>query len=115
MSNTIQHSISLAEAVALTTRFRENRTQNLALSETFAMSSVLAMLAAPNTASLRIYLGQKENGDVCSVLVAADAAGNDILPPPTTSVVRDGTDDGLILEDAQRCPQLCPPPSPLNT
>ena len=112
MSKTPPHAISLEEAIELTTRFREHRTDNLALSETFDKNSVLAMLSVPNSAKLRIYLGQKVNGEVCSVLVAADEAGNDLLPPISSS--RDGEGDELILEDAIRCPQLCPPPSPLN-
>lgn len=112
LNTTIPHAISLTEAIDLTSRFRANRTPNLALSETFDKNSVLAMLSVPNSTQMRIYLGEKENGDICSVLVAADAAGNDLLPP--ISSTRDGEDDTLILEDAIRCPQLCPPPSPLN-
>jgi hypothetical protein len=113
MSKTTPHSISLSEAIELTSRFRTNRTPDLALSETFDKNSVLAMLSVPNSAQLRIYLGEKVNGDICSVLVAADAEGNDLLPPLSSSL--DGEDDDtLILEDAIRCPQLCPPPSPLN-
>lgn len=112
MPKTTPHSISLSEAIELTSRFRANRPSNLALSETFDKNSVLAMLSVPDSAQMRIYLGEKANGEICSVLVAADAAGNDLLPPISSE--RDGEDDTLILEDAIRCPQLCPPPSPLN-
>jgi hypothetical protein len=114
MSQTIQHSISLGEAMVLTTRFRNNRPANMPLSETFDKSSVLQMLQVSNATSLRLYLGQKENGDICNVLVAADEEGNDILPPPATAGLTEGDDDVLILEDSFRCPELCPPPSPLN-
>ena len=112
MSNTTPHAISLSEAIDLTTRFRANRTPNLALSETFDKNSVLAMLSVPDSTQLRIYLGEKATGEICSVLVAADAAGNDLLPPISSSL--DAVGDVLILEDAIRCPQLCPPASPLN-
>jgi len=112
MSTTL-HSISLGVAVELTTRYRENRPENFPICETFDKESVRQMLSNENAVSLRIYLGQKENGDVCIVLCAADANGNDILPP-TDVASRDNEDDALILEDATRCPELCPPPSPLN-
>lgn len=112
MSNTTPHAISLSEAIDLTTRFRANRTPNLALSETFDKNSILAMLSVPDSTQLRIYLGEKVTGEICSVLVAADAAGNDLLPPISSSP--DAGGDVLILEDAIRCPQLCPPASPLN-
>ena len=113
MQNTIAHSISLTAAIALTTSFRKNRTPNLAICETFDKTAILALLASVNAASLRIYLGEKEDGKICSVLVAADAKGNDILPVTSANSLV-GVDDGLILEDAIRCPELCPPASPLN-
>ena len=112
MSNTTPHSISLSEAIELTTRFRANRTPNLALSETFDKNAVLAMLSVPDSTQLRIYLGEKANGETCSILVAADANGQDILPPTSSSSDYEGEE--LILEDAIRCPHLCPPESPLN-
>lgn len=113
MANTIPHSISLADAIALTSRFRLIRTPNLPLAETFDKNSVLALLAVPNATSFRIYLGQKADGNICSVLVAADALGNDLLPivAGTTAAT---VDPALILEDAIRCPDACPPASPLN-
>lgn len=113
MQNTTPHSISLAEAIELTTRFRANRTPDLALAETFDKNAVLAMLSVPNAAQFRIYLGEKADGNICSILVAADAEGNDILPLATNLAIAD-EDPALILEDAFRCPDLCPPPSPLN-
>jgi hypothetical protein len=114
MKTQIPHSISLPEAVTLTSRFRTNRTPNLAICETFDKQSVISMLAVENSAHLRIYLGEKEDGKVCSVLVAADAEGNDILPPESASLSAEDGEE-IILEDAMRCPDLCPPPSPLNS
>ena len=113
MPNTIPHSISLAEAIELTSRFRPNRTSNLPLAETFDKNAILAMLAVPNATRFRIYLGEKEDGKICSVLVAADAEGSDILPTAITSA-NVTNDPPYILEDAIRCPEACPPPSPLN-
>lgn len=112
MSKTTLHSISLGVAIELTTRYRENRPDNFPICETFDKKSVNLMLSHENAVSLRIYLGEKENGDVCAVLCAADANGSDILPPAAAS--RESEGDELILEDAIRCPELCPPTSPLN-
>ena len=115
MNTQIPHQISLAEAIELTTRFRNNPGADMPLSETFDKASVLQMLAHPNSHSFRIYLGRKADESICSVLVAADADGKDILPSEKmTQLTEDGDDDGIILEDAFHCPPACPPPSPLN-
>lgn len=113
MPNETLHSISLGQAVALTTRYRENRPDNFPICETFDKESVLKMLSQEGAVKMRIYLGEKENGEIVTVLCAADADGIDILPPSDTAS-RDSEDDALILDDAIRCPELCPPPSPLN-
>ncbi len=114
MQDNLPHVISLSEAIDLTSRFRNDRTANLPICETFDLLSVNALIAVQNSAYLRIYLGEKENGDICCILVAADADGNDLLPSSFPASVL--TDDGaIILEDAIRCPQVCPPDSPLNT
>jgi hypothetical protein len=109
----MQHQISLAEAIELTTRYRKNPLPELPLCETFDQSSVSALLAQNGCHSFRIYLGRKADDSVCSVLVAADAEGKDILPSLQLAVSTDG-DEGIILEDAFRCPPACPPESPLN-
>jgi len=113
MSKSTLHSISLGVAIELTTRYRENRPDNFPICETFDKESVNLMLSHENAVSLRIYMGEKANGQVCTVLCAADVNGNDILPPSDGTNLA-GEDDAIILEDATRCPELCPPPSPLN-
>lgn len=109
----LPHQISLAEAIELTTRYRNNPLPDLPLCETFDQTSVSALLAQNGCHSFRIYLGRKADDSVCSVLVAADADGHDILPSPQLNQLTDG-DEGIILEDAFRCPPACPPDSPLN-
>ncbi len=111
MSQTL-HVISLDEAIALTTRFRQHRTENQPICETFEKAAVLRLLQHEDAVSLRIYQGEKADGKICSVLCAANAEGADILPSGASA--NESTDDGEILEDAIRCPELCPPPSPLN-
>jgi hypothetical protein len=116
MSSTTNHQISLADAVALTTRFQASIPAGLPVCETFDAGAVSTLLAASGTASLRIYFGQQADGTVVAVLVAADADGNDILPVsaenfPAGDAVT--ADDAVILEDGYRCPQYCPSASPL--
>jgi hypothetical protein len=113
MAKETLHSISLGEAVELTTRYRENRPQNFPICETFDKESIRKMLSYEGATGMRIYLGEKEDGNVCTVICAVDTTGNDILPPPNASN-KTNEDDALILDDAIRCPELCPPPSPLN-
>lgn len=111
MSNQKTHIISLEEAIVLTTRFRNHRPNALPISETFSRSAVLGLLEQKDADKLRIYLGEKEDGRICTVLVAADEWDQDILSVSTNIP---SIDDGMILQDAIRCPELCPPPSPLN-
>jgi hypothetical protein len=111
-----QHQISLQTAIEYTTRFRENPGPDMPLSETFSAAAVRELLAQPETHSFRIYLGRKADNRICSVLVAADENGHDILPPTDDARETDNEDDddGIILEDAIQCPPVCPPSSPLN-
>jgi hypothetical protein len=55
----------------------------------------------------------KENENVDAILVAVNAEGEDILPVITNAV--EATDEPIILEDGLRCPDDCPPKSPLNS
>lgn len=105
------HSISLEDAIVLTTRFREHRPTTLPISETFSKSALLLLLEQKGADRLRIYLGEKEDGKICTVLVAADEWDQDIIASNTNIA---STEQAIILQDAIRCPELCPPPSPLN-
>lgn len=110
------HRITLVRATEMTAIYRENREENYPVCETFHREAVEWLLKVPGCAHLRIYYGMMPDKSVHAILVAADAAGNDILPshnypyPPGG-----GGDDGEILEDGARCPDQCPPPSPLTT
>lgn len=110
----VPHSISLEQAVELTTLFRETRPVDVAICETLEKDSVRKMLSTPGAEKLRIYHGRRENGEITSVLVAADANGNDILPMANDAGDTWEDEHALILDDTFRCPELCPPPSPLN-
>ena len=112
MNTENNHEISLQTAIELTKRYRNNRPSDLPVCETFEKEAILKLLDTAGCASLRIYLGRKENKEVVMVLAAADASGADILP--SANGVSSSTGDGIILEDGYRCPTLCPPGSPLN-
>ena len=124
----LQHSIPLSEAVAMTRRYRENRplilksnypTEILTLSETFNKDAVVALGNTPGAAGIRIYYGMDDSLLCHAILVAVNDQGEDILPPADAArgaaATLTVTDDPIdILEDAIRCPDICPPDSPLN-
>jgi hypothetical protein len=106
------HEISLQNAIDMTTRYRANRPPDFPICETFGIDAVKKLLATDGCVSLRIYYGMKENQNVDAILVAANANGEDILPA-SASTPEPGN-NSIILEDGFRCPEACPPPSPLN-
>jgi hypothetical protein len=112
--NTITHSISLQAAMDMTNFYRSTRLSDFPICETFEKASVLALLSNSNCAYLRIYYGRKATGEVDAILVAVNRDQEDILPAEKDDTLP-GTEENLILEDGFRCPQFCPPPSPLNT
>lgn len=107
------HEISLQTAIEMTTRYRASRPANFPVCETFEIAAIQKLLATAGCVSIRIYFGMKENGDANVILVAVNAAGEDILPAGAAEgSVTD--EDAVVLEDGYRCPDDCPPPSPLS-
>lgn len=114
------HFISLNTAVTMTTRYRKDyeslaasSVQNqavLPLSETFNRSALDALLAKTGCEGIRIYYGLDEESKVHAILVAVDENNEDILPGSNTETVQE-----YIVERGQRCPDVCPPASPLNS
>lgn len=107
----MQHEISLATAIAMTERYRNDHPENYPLSESFELASVQRLLSTPGAAFLRIYYGLKENGDMDAILVVADKDNNDILPAEEDGSAN--SNGPVILEDSYRCPPVCFK-SPLN-
>ena len=101
----------------MTTLYRANKPANFPICETFGADAIRRLLSTPGCVSLRIYYGMKAGNEVDAVLVAANDAGEDILPDLSSSqnISSLETDDPVILEDSLRCPDHCPPASPLNT
>ena len=112
-NNSNNHQITLQQAISMTTLYRSNRPADFPICETFNKSAVVALLANNQAAYLRIYYGMKENGLVDASLVAANDQEEDLLPSANT--VENIAEENVILEDGFRCPQYCPPASPLNT
>lgn len=122
----MNHFISLEEAIALTSHYRNRKEQILeesqrgknilAQSETFDRAAFDQVLAQPGCTALRIYYGMKENDQVHAVIVGVNASGQDMLPQAGAALNDNGNeeDEIHIIEIGQRCPDLCPEESPLN-
>jgi hypothetical protein len=88
------HSISLQDAVALTSRYQQ-RNPNAVKAEFFGRDAIKAILDQEGCVGIRIYYGLDENGKNHLVLVGADADENDLH-------------EGVLAERAQQCPPICP-------
>lgn len=116
------HFISLAEAIDLTSRYRQHRESILQssfqsqgilpLSETVSRPAIDTLLAHPACTGLRIYYGMPEDLKVRAVIVGVDADGKDILPSPALTETEE---EELIVDRTIRCPDICPDESPLNS
>jgi len=97
----MDHSISLEQAITMTRLYRLSIPAGMPLSETFQIASIKALLSEPDCTALRIYYGKKEDGTIHAILVGVNEKGEDIT-------------DGIILEEAFRCPPICTANSPLT-
>jgi hypothetical protein len=118
--------IPLQQAIDMTTLYRIEKENILALpfknqnilckSETFARDVFDIVLAQPGCTGLRIYYGMDGALKVHAIVVGINSSDEDILfPAAGESKMRslDNGDEGII-ETGNRCPDDCPPPSPLN-
>jgi hypothetical protein len=113
MNQITNHEISLQTAVDMTTLYRADRPANFPICETFSKDAITRLLATAGCVSFRIYYGMKADRNIDAILVAVNAAGEDILPPASALAV--SSDDPIILEDGLRCPDDCPPSSSVNS
>lgn len=119
------HFISLNQAVEMVNRYSENREnildtqyrqQNiLPLSETFNRGAFDALLEEDDCEGIRIYYGMDANLQIHAIVVGVNAQNEDILPPLAQNITNTVTDNPKIVEEGQRCPDICPPKSPLHT
>lgn len=122
-SHSQDHFITLSKAIELTTRFRSKKDQILKIeyqsqgilftSETFSREAIESLLNQPGCVSVRHYLGMDADLKIRLVIVGADSDGNDILPSAQNNNLLET--EGDIVEDGQRCPDICPPDGPLNS
>ena len=122
----MNHFISLEEAIALTSHYRNRKEQILLesernknllpISETFDRTAFDKVLAQPGCSALRIYYGMNEMDQIHAVIVGVNASGQDMLPQNNAITTNSGSgeEDPSIIETGQRCPDICPEDSPLN-
>ena len=116
------HLISLSAAIALTSNYKKQKGNLLASTlqganvlpdcETFDRDAFDALLKQEGCTRVRIYFGMDEKNMVRLVIVGVDANDNDIVPQQTRTLEEDTS---VIIEDGLRCPEMCPPSSPLNS
>jgi len=118
---TNSHSISLQQAIEMTKRYRDQRSNaltpafrnSLLTSETFNRAAFDSLLAAPGCAGIRIYFGMDEKMVVKLVAVAVNEKDEDILPSDMISMATDGGTPPPV-EQGLPCPPYCPPPGHLS-
>ncbi len=118
----MSHFITLERAQQMTSLYRrerenvlqpEHKDKNiLPIAETFDRAAFDAVLAKEGCASIRIYYGMDDALKLHALIVGADKMGKDIIAATQPGLVLDGEGDDII-EDGQRCPDECSPPSPL--
>jgi hypothetical protein len=114
--------ISLSTAIEMTTLYRNQKEgilkpgyqgQNiLPISESFDRNAFDSLLAQSGCEGLRIYYGMSEDFKIHAIIVGVNASGEDMLPDTKWASDTEAGDE--IIENGNRCPDLCPPASPLN-
>jgi hypothetical protein len=107
--------ITLQEGIDMTTRFRGNNETVLAVPfkgqnilpkcETFDKAHIDEIFAQHDCVGLRVYYSMDNSYKLHAMLVGVDSNDADILMKG----------DEKILDNAQRCPMVCPPASDLNS
>jgi len=100
------HLIPLADAAAMTARFR-SRNPGEVRAWLFDRRAFDALMAQTGCAGIRIYRAVKEDGSDQLVVVGTDTTGNDLAPASSSG-------DGLVMEWGWPCPPLCGAPSALG-
>jgi hypothetical protein len=115
------HQISVAEAAALTLRWRRNKPPTSINGARFERIAFDNLLNQPGCAGIRIYLALHDPADPKQakdasmwtfVMIGTDAEDNDMIPPQAMSGTDSGT--GGPEQEPLPCPPVCGDPSPLN-
>ncbi|MFL5740988.1 MAG: hypothetical protein ACJ75B_12270 [Flavisolibacter sp.] len=130
-----KHHIPLADAKKMIRNFKDKKEQILAapykkagslpISETFDRSAFDQVLAKPGCVGLRVYFAMDDNMQIRVVIVGVNENNEDMITntqaksaSASTLAASDTTTDptnGDIIEQGTRCPDVCPPDSPLTT
>jgi hypothetical protein len=110
-------SITLEEAITMTTNFRANITSVLAEDvqsvdivancETFDKTSFEDFINNPDCTSIRIYYGMDTSSKIHAIIVGVNTSDEDMIPTMTQNYP--------IKRADARCPTNCPPSSVLNS
>jgi hypothetical protein len=107
-----RHSIDLATAIDLTSRWRKHHPDTLK-GGMFPRASFERLLRDPQAAGIRIYMAEKPDGAWTFVMVATNADGKDIIRKDGEQ--RDAEEGGTgYEEESWPCPDRCDCESPLN-
>jgi hypothetical protein len=93
----------------------------LPICETFDRGAFDSLLAQTGCAGLRFYYGMSTDLKVHIIAVGVNDKNQDMLPDSNSSssssaaTANDLNSGNGIVEDSQRCPDICPPDSPLNS
>ncbi|MGN6196178.1 MAG: hypothetical protein ACTHOB_14660 [Ginsengibacter sp.] len=85
----------------------------LAICETFDRAAFDALLNETACTAVRVYYGMSEDLKVHAIVVGVNSDNEDILPE--TNLAQASETDTVIIEEAFRCPDYCPPKSDLNS
>ena len=92
--------ITLDEGAAMTAAYRLANPDRI-IAGFYGRDILEELLAVPGAKGIRIYYGLDSDGNNETVLVAADADGNDIL--------------SLVVDRNKPCPKWCSSANPLNS
>ena len=106
-----RHSIDLATAIDLTSRWRKQHPDALK-GAMFPRASFERLLHDPEAAGIRIYLAEKQDGSWTFVMVGTTQDGTDIIRKDGT--MRETEDGTGYEEEGWPCPEFCDCESPLN-
>ena len=115
------NTISLDVAIQMTTLYRKQKENILAepfkgenilpISETFDRSAFDSLLKEADCTAIRIYYGMSDDLQIHAIAVGVNSKNEDILPVGAGEQVSDSPP--VIVEEGTRCPDYCPPSSPL--
>jgi hypothetical protein len=96
------HRIPLAEAGAMTKRFRDGVAKGAEIAQMYPREVFETLLKNPKVSGIRSYFARTSEGKLQSVVVGVDKDGNDLL-------------DGDIFDRGFPCPPFCGGGNALNS